>query len=256
MAEAFVMTGQCVGCGDDIRIEVPRGAPGYVVKLARDRMEQGPLTECEPCLAVAERERDDAVQADDRAKAQAERKRLAEIPSKWVGQTFDALEDDEPRRRAVEMARQWSDGNLPGVVLWGGVGRGKTAIAAAAANWMLGRGRPVRWIPVAALMHGLRSGFGTPAYEEACRALEPGRGRPGLVLDDLDKLKPTDHAVEPIYLAVNTWVEAELPLFITLNRPLSTLSEWLPESFGDPIASRLKGYCRVREVGGTDRRLS
>lgn len=256
VASPAVMTGVCEGCGAEIRVEIPARAPAYLRRLAEERMEQGPLTQCEQCAALAEREADDAVQAHERAVARAERRRLSGMPTKWVGQTLDGLDRDAPRLRAIELASQWADGDVPGLVLWGGVGRGKTAIAAAAANARLGRGRAVRWLSVAELMMGLRSGFGTPEYEQACRALDPGRGRPALVLDDLDKVKPTDHAVEPIYLAVNSWIEAELPLLVTLNRPLSKLSEWLPESFGDAISSRLSGYCKVREVGGVDRRLS
>jgi hypothetical protein len=75
------------------------------------------------------------------------------------------------------------------------------------------------------------------------------------VLEDLDKVRPTEYAVQPLYVAINAWIEAELPLLVTCNRDLDDLQEWLPATFAEPIASRLSGYCRIREVTGTDRRL-
>lgn len=256
MAAVLVMEGVCEACGAEIRVEVPPDAPRYVRRLAEDRIALGPLRECEACGTAADARRDDAVRADDRERARLERRRLAGMPVKWAGQMFGALDDATERLRAIAAAQQWAAGEVRGVVLWGGVGRGKTAIAAAAANERLTTGRAVRWVSVSELMMGLRSGFGTPQYEAALRVLEPGRSFPALVLDDLDKLKPSEHAVEPLYLAINSWVEAELPLLVTLNRPLSALSDWLPETFGDAIASRLQGYCKVWEVGGVDRRTT
>lgn len=177
------------------------------------------------------------------------------MPPMWARQDFADLEHDELRTRALNHAMDWARGALSGLVLWGGVGRGKTAIAAAAARERLEVGR-VRWLPVAELLLDLRMPFDSPEYARAVRQLDPGRTGAALVLDDLDKLKPTDHAVQPLYVAVNAWIEAELPLLVTLNRDLDDLGEWLPESFGEAIASRLSGYCATVEVKGEDRRLA
>jgi DNA replication protein DnaC len=77
-----------------------------------------------------------------------------------------------------------------------------------------------------------------------------------LVLDDLDKVRPSDHAREPIYVAVNAWVEAEMPLIVTMNRSLLELADEFGDRYGDAIASRLAGYCEEFEVGGRDRRVA
>jgi DNA replication protein DnaC len=145
------------------------------------------------------------------------------------------------------------DGGL-GLVLFGEVGRGKTAIAAAAAAART-RISPVRWISVAELLLALRMPFDAPEFAAAQRALAPRGGRAALVLDDLDKLRPTEHAVQPLYVAVNAWIEAELPLIVTMNRGLDALADDFGERFGDPIASRLAEHCEVLEIEGRERRL-
>lgn len=183
------------------------------------------------------------------------RLRVSGIPPRWRGLTFDRLDEDEPRAEALRCVRGWAMGDVPGVCLWGGVGHGKTVIAAAGANMALHHGA-LRWLSVAELLMDLRMPFSSPEYVRAQRVLDPGRRRMALVLDDLDKAKPTEHALQPLYVAINGWIEARFPLIVTMNRSPDELAAWMGETFGEAIASRLAGYCDVIEVGGRDRRLS
>lgn len=242
----------CAQCGQRFVIEMPSGSR-LADKLAQHLKSTAADQLCEGCADIAERA------AGEVTEVEVFENRLAAsgVPKKWQRQTFAMLDDDEERSRAVELAMEWASGEIQGLVLWGEVGRGKTAIAAAAANAALHR-RRVRWVAVSELLMALRMGFDSPEYHRAIRSLDPGRGGPGLaslVLDDLDKLKPTEHAVQPLYTAINAWIEADAPLLVTLNRDLDDLAEWLPETFRDAIGSRLAGYCKVRQVRGIDRRL-
>jgi DNA replication protein DnaC len=239
----------CESCGDERVIEVPDTAMSR--KAAETMRARG--VRCEVCADIAERAAGEVTQSE----VVENRRASSGLPPKWQRQTFGGIEQDEERARALELAAQWSLEDIRGLVLWGEVGRGKTAIAAAAANGLLEK-RRVRWLSVSELLMALRSGFGTPQYERALRQLDTGRGGAGLAglaLDDLDKLKPSEHQVQPIFTAVNAWVEAEAPLLVTLNRDLDALFEWLPETFAEPLCSRLAGYCKVVKVGGRDRRL-
>jgi DNA replication protein DnaC len=247
-----VIEGTC-DCGAPVRRELPDDAPPFVRAMAIRQRESG-FVQCAACGEREEAERAAREREEARAVARERRRQLAGLPPKWAGQTFAALDDDGPRRRALLRAGEWARGELAGLVLWGPVGRGKTAIAAAAANLRMERSA-VRWLPVADLLLDLRMPFDSPEYARAVRKLDAMKGRAALVLDDLDKLKPTEHAVQPLYVAVNGWIEAELPLLVTLNRDLDELMAWMPETFGEALASRLSGYCATVEVSGRDRRI-
>lgn len=245
---------ECSSCGDEVVLRIDGKLPPFIREIAVLRLHGDTPVLCDGCTALSDARARAEEEAERRELVISERRRRASIPAKWSAQTFEALEDDSPRVRALMRAREWSAGETCGLVLWGPVGRGKTAIAAAAANARMEMSG-VRWLSVASLLMDLSHAFGSPEHARALRALEAAGSESALVLDDLDKGKPNEHQTQPIYVAVNGWIEAELPLLVTLNRDLDELERWLPESFGEAISSRLAGYCKVQQVGGVDRRL-
>lgn len=245
----------CSTCGREVELRIEGELPPFLRDLAARQLAGDAPVICAECSATATA-REEAEERQQRTLMMIEeRRRAAGIPPKWAVQTFVGLDEDTPRLRALARAREWARGEIDGLVLWGPVGRGKTAIAAAAANERMAVS-PVRWLPVAELLMDLSGPFGSPTRERAVARLDASRGKAALVLDDLDKLKPTEHATQPLYVAVNAWIEAELPLLVTLNRDLDELASWLPETFAEALSSRLAGYCKVQQVGGDDRRLS
>lgn len=244
----------CAHCGREVELKVEGEAAPMLARIIEAQLAGDVPVECEECMAARDEEASAVAEAEQREARIETRRRAAAMPRKWTGARFGDLDVDDGNRRALELAAEWAAGGSKGLVLWGLVGRGKTHIAAAAANERLLRA-PVRWLPVAELLLDLRMPFDSPEYARAVRKLEASGSKAALVLDDLDKLKPSEHAVQPLYVAVNAWIEAGLPLLVTLNRDLDELSAWLPDTFGDAIASRLAGYCRVREVAGVDRRM-
>ena len=85
-----------------------------------------------------------------------------------------------------------------------------------------------------------------------------------LVLDDLDKITPTERAVQPLYLAINRWVEARQPPFVTTNtspalRRRESLSDSMDRRDGPPV-SRLavlswdggRADTQCRSLGGPE----
>lgn len=208
-------------------------------------------------------DQDRAELEERRAAARAARGRTAGLPTKWQGLRWEDLDLGESgaRSAAVAAARRWAETGQPrGLFIAGPVGVGKTRIAATAAGHRVALG-PVRWTPVAELMMKLSLGFGSAERERALERINPEPQRGGgvlgraLVLDDLDKVKPTEHQVAPLFTAINAWVEWDLLLLVTSNITLAEVERFMPGHFGPAIASRLAEHCEVFEIKGRDRRV-
>jgi DNA replication protein DnaC len=148
----------------------------------------------------------------------------------------------------TDAATRWAEGETKGLCLTGPVGVGKTCLAAWATEKRL-QNYPVKWVSVSRLMTQLRSGFGSEMKTEADKIVA---GTGAIVLDDLDKVNPTDFGKEVILAAVEGRYQAGSPLLVTTNHELSQLKDKL----GAPVASRLAEYCQVIRMSGEDRRLS
>jgi DNA replication protein DnaC len=190
--------------------------------------------ECDGCREYREE------QMRSRLKERAIR---AELPAALCGLELSACAPGP----SLDAARDWALGDLPGLCLTGPAGVGKTRLAAAAC-WARLQEAPVRWVSAARLMAQLRSGFNTEAKAKA-DAILVGAG--AVVLDDIDKASPTDFGREVMFNTIDARIEEGRRLLITTNKSMEELGDQL----GDPIKSRVAGYCRVVRMQGRDRRL-
>jgi DNA replication protein DnaC len=148
----------------------------------------------------------------------------------------------------VDTARRWAAGEMKGLCLTGPVGVGKTWLAGAAA-WARLQDHPLQWVSVARMMSQLRAGFGT---EDKAAGTKIVTGTGSIVLDDLDKVNPTEFGKEILFAAIDGRVAEGSSILVTTNKALSQIESL----YGAPIASRLAGYCEVVRMTGDDRRLS
>jgi DNA replication protein DnaC len=249
-------TVQCLTCKRKVKVKFRGPEDSLGVRMARGALLNG--TKCGPCIEREDADEERAQLAAHAETIRARRIERANVPERWRPVTFERLraKTDKGQLPAIEAAEEWAATKTArGLLLWGAVGRGKTVVAAGAANARTHHG-DVRWLSVAELMLHLRMPFETPEYKGALRALDARSTRAALVLDDLDKLKPTEHSLQPLYVGINGWLEKSLPLLVTMNRSPGELSAWMGETFGEALGSRLVGYCNVVEVCGRDRRLS
>jgi DNA replication protein DnaC len=181
---------------------------------------------------------------DERAKRLKARIDRSELPTQLRGLSVAAAVEGP----ATDAAARWARGDLPGLCLTGPVGVGKSWLAAAAA-WERLQTYGVRWVSAARLMAQIRSGFNSKAK---ARADEIITGTCAIVLDDLDKVNPTEYGREVMFAAIDGRVEEGAPLLVTTNKAMSEIGEQL----GDAIMSRLAGYCQVVRMVGDDRRVA
>lgn len=195
-----------------------------------------------------ERERLEARQAEHEAR---QRITGAGLPAGLRSVSLEGL-DRDGCEQAIEHARRWAARELAGLMLTGPFGTGKTTIAAGALVKLLAT-HPGRWASAPMLMARLGSGLGSQQREWAIDLMEARRA---LVIDDLDKTRPTEYGAEQIFLAVDNAVTRGQQLLVTTNLSPDQLAAKWPAPYGDAIVSRLVGYCSTVVVDGADRRLA
>lgn len=243
---AATVSGTCA-CGAEVTRPAAKSGHGWIDTLT----ERVPFM-CDDCV-----EREHQWRADQEALVRRrEQERLAErrfaaagLPARYGGVELDQL-DQRGCEDAFAAARRWATGDLDGLLLTGSYGTGKSTIAAGALRLLL-RQRAGHWLPVPVLLARLGASFG----KGRDGVLDVLTGRGALVLDDIDKARPTDYAAEQLFLAVDTALAEGRPLLVTTNLVLGELAERYPAPCGEALVSRLVGYCHAIHVGGPDRRL-
>lgn len=244
------ITKPCHDCERPVKVDIPDDLTGIYRRILEETPQR-----CAPHQAEAEKrwEREDHEREEAEIAATVQqRERACGLPPELRRLSWDDIDTVGTRARAVAAARRWADGDLRGLLLLGAVGRGKTFIAAAAA-WHRLRHESLRWTSASALVAALDGGFGSEGRSTALGIIN---GRGGLVLDDLDKVRPTTYVAEMLLLAIDNRITAGRPLIVTMNTEPSELAKHLPEPFGDAIVSRLRGYCKGYRLAGADRRVS
>ncbi len=135
----------------------------------------------------------------------------------------------EGARKAAMSFAQDSQGWL---VLLGDTGCGKTHLAVAAANEIIGPGQPVPFFAVPDLLDHFRSTYAPSSPISYDQLFEFVRSTPFLVLDDLGAEATTPWAREKLYQIIVHRHNAQLATIITARE--------LSDDPRDPIGSRLK----------------
>jgi DNA replication protein DnaC len=237
---------KCSGCGVGWRAPLFLEDGTIVVSPLRWLM----VAECDECAAKAdaeaarrEAERWIGVSGIPRALA-------AEVSWETIITSASSPDDQAKRERALELARGWAEDSsmgAKGVWLHGSQGSGKTRLIATAAVAKMAH-VPVRWVSVAVLIAQLDGAWADDDRKAALKVLtDPGI----VVLDDLDKVKPTDRVQLALFTALEAREQAKVGICVTSNEPPSKVGEM----FSSPFMSRLISMATPLAYPGPDRRL-
>ena len=105
-----------------------------------------------------------------------------------------------------------------GLLLWGGVGTGKSFFAGCIANALMEQEVPVRMTNFARILNELNSSFSgrNDIVDRLCRY-------PLLIIDDFGMERGTEYALEQIYNIVDSRYRSRKPLIVTTNLTLDEI---------------------------------
>lgn len=136
-----------------------------------------------------------------------------------------------------------------GLLIFGGIGSGKTHLAAAIANSMTDRGIPALFATFSDHLEHIREEFDHTGQK---KYLSMMKNTPILVIDDLGKEKKTEWTQQVLYDVVNYRYEHLLPIIITSNFNADGMANYV----GGAIWSRMFEMCGAVETKGKDYRQS
>jgi DNA replication protein DnaC len=235
----------CAKCGGPTRAEPAPVELEWLMALVR------PV--CAPCSAVEEAEmaqREAAELEARRAEQREKRLRKVGVPDNLTGYGFENIDRPEGLDTALKFGHAWAVGELRGFGLIGPVGTGKTRVGIAAANEACWRTQ-AHWYSAPCLIAKLGSG-GFESRERQ-KALDVLTGTGPLVLDDLDKARPTDYAAEQLFIAIDGRCDNGGQLGVTTNLQGPELARRWPQPYGVAIADRLS-LLTWTKVGGESKR--
>lgn len=162
--------------------------------------------------------------------------------------TFDQFVPDgigltEERRRnlrmAYEMAHRFAQKPEGWLILLGGYGCGKTHLAAAIANHVIGQGKVAVFVVTPDLLDHLRSTYGPNTPISYDRRFEEIRSASLLILDDLGSHSSTQWAQEKLFQLFNHRYNAQLPTVVTSNHELEEIDIRIRSRIIDPDLSQI-----------------
>lgn len=159
--------------------------------------------------------------------------------------TFDASAFPGGYAKAKEYAETFRENGGEGLVFIGGVGTGKTHLAAAIVSYVAGELMiPARFVTAVGMFGQLRD------LEKGAEAMRGFKGVPLLAIDDLGKEKITEWNREKLFEVINHRYEHCLPVIVTTN---GTPRE-LEQKLGEAVFSRLCETCSGVMMDGEDYR--
>lgn len=192
----------------------------------------------------------------------AERMHRANLPARLTGLTFANFDGDPGKALGVRMLGDIGPAaQNRGVYLYGGVGTGKTTLAALAVRQWVQAGGMALFLTVSELLDMLRPGGREMAQDvaESQSALMQRLLSTGLlVLDDMGTERVTGWSRERLFLIFNRRYDAGRLTIMTSNYSLGQMAKRLAGNDepieGDRIAWRIQETCELIELGGENYR--
>lgn len=207
------------------------------------------------CLCQCAVQRRDAEEAERRKEEEADRimrLRTAGIAAQaFRNVRFEQDDHANPAtatvRRYAEKWEEISRANI-GLLLFGGVGTGKSFAAACLANYLIDRKIPVCMTNLSGILNGVQ-------WEDRNAFVDDLTQYPLLILDDFGMERQTEYALEQVFNVIDARYRSGKPLVVTTNLSLSEMKN--PKSRDHArIYDRVLEMCQPVNFGASGRRTA
>lgn len=237
--EGLLVCGKC-DSPKQIKMRFPGQDEPFIARVA-----------CE-CQKREEKERIEE-EARREAAAKTSRRRGECFPTSGIYRECTFENDDGTSPQISNICQRFAstfDAKDPnGLLLWGGVGMGKTFMSAAIANRVIDRGFSALQTDIGYIANIMESSF-----ENRRRNLDKILNYDLLLIEDLGAQRCTGYMMEHVYAVIDGRYKAGKPMVITTNFSLHHISH---VEEGDPwsrIFDRILERCYPVEVKGRNRR--
>lgn len=205
--------------------------------------------ECEK-RANEEREEHER-QAELKRKADARRKECFATSGFYRSCTFETDDGRSPDTSSVcERYASTFDGHDPyGLLLWGGVGTGKSFMASAIANRVIDMGFTALHTDMRHIVNLMESSF-----ENRQRNLDRILSYDLLVIEDLGAQRDTSYIMEHVYTIIDGRYNTGKPMVITTNFNAEKIASTANDESWSRIFDRILERCYPVKFGGENRR--
>lgn len=176
--------------------------------------------------------------------------------------SFENYEVKDYNRRAFRKAKEYAENYIQGtergsLFITGGVGTGKTHLAASIANELIKNEKTVVFGTLINILSEIKDSYNSE-FENEGIIIDKYSKIDMLIIDDLGKERPSEWALEKLFTIINNRYENKLPVIITTNYNREKLRERLADNknyeIADSIVSRLYEMCRGISIIGKDKR--
>lgn len=207
------------------------------------------------CLCQCAVQRRDAEEAERRKEQEADRimrLRSAGIASQaFRNVRFEQDDHANPATATVRRyAEKWEEISRAdiGLLLFGGVGTGKSFAAACLANYLIDRKIPVCMTNLSGILNGVQ-------WEDRNAFVDDLTQYPLLILDDFGMERQTEYALEQVFNVIDARYRSGKPLVVTTNLSLSEMKN--PKSRDHArIYDRVLEMCQPVNFGASGRRTA
>lgn len=212
------------------------------------------MFQCADCDAKAEKYWADR-KARDESEATDSRLRRSGLPRRFLDGTITWADVSRKLGDLAACADVMRAGR--GLYLYGAAGTYKTSFAASYLAEAIRSGGSGQYVYVPDLFTELSEIYAADDARSRADVIDRYAGAGWLVLDDLDKAKPSRHAAEVLLAILDyRYREGLRCLFVTANQSIDDIAQPFArdvgENFSEPLARRLSEMCASVPMGAKD----